>query len=297
MSRRVPSRTSNQTQKSSLTTSSKGGPKKRYTVEEMEQMEEQLAQVWKSYGRDKEVGRDLYKMYGRQHKPKVDVPTPKTEPWDYRQAGLKEKKPCPQMTKIEYPKVTTKQDILRAKMAARFTKLDLIPKRKTMNEILGDIELLKKERAAFIPQNRGVNRKDMISTLQDKFKYAQDKNLPKLSQEEEMKIQLAVEAQMRRVSKKNYFGAHGLVDPQQEGPEPVPQGDFESQELADLNALFDEVIGEIEERQKYLAETEGLDMKDTRETVKTEILTRVAELQKINAMIKEEKARVKPGHQ
>ena len=63
------------------------GPKKIYTADEMKEMEDKLAEAWKSYGRDKEVGRDLYKMYGKHFKPKIDVPVPKTEHWNWKTAA------------------------------------------------------------------------------------------------------------------------------------------------------------------------------------------------------------------
>lgn len=267
----------------------------------MEDMEAKLAEAWKAYGRDRDAGRDLYKMYGKHHKPKVLAPIPKTEHWDYRVAAMKEKKPCPQQTKIEYPKVVTKQDIERAKIMSKFTKLDTIPKRKNFQDIMAELAELKKERALYIPVNRGKNRGDMITKLQDKFKYANQPKGPELSPEEEAKIQQAMEAQMRRAAKKNYFGNYGLGGASKEqqdiqNTEDLNQdGKFDSQALAELNALFDDVIEEIEDRQKYLAEIEDLDMKQAKEKVKQEIVSRVAELQKINKMIKEEKEKANQG--
>ena len=97
---------------------------------------------------------------------------------------------------------------------------------------------------------------------------------------------------MRRVAKKNYFGTQGLINNPLEQPKQLDTQKFESQELQDLNELFDEVIKEIEERQQYLNEVEELDMDDTKDKVKQEIVNRVSELQRINKMIKDEKLRV-----
>ena len=276
-------------------------PNKRYTREEMEELELKLAEAWKTYGRDREAGRDLYNLYGRHHKPKLDVPVPKTEPWDYRSAALKEKKPCPQTTKIEYPKVVTKQDIERAKIMSKVTKLDTIPKRKGYHDIMAELAELKKDRASYVPLIKGVDRVGMISNLQEKFKYANKNTGPDLSPEEEAKIKEAVDAQMRRAAKKNYFGNYGMGGESKETANQKKQdgtnaeGKFETKALADLNSLFDEVIEEIEERQRYLAEIDGLDMESTKEKVKQEVISRVAELQKINRMIKEEKEKVSKG--
>lgn len=254
-----------------------------------------LAEAWKTYGRDKDVGRDLYKMYGKHHKPKIEAPIPKTEHWDYKVAAMKEKRPCPQQAKIEYPRVVTKQDIARAKIMSKITKLDAIPKRKNYQDIMSELAELKKERALYIPLNRGKDRVAMISNLQDTFKYANQPKGPQLTAEEEAKIQQAVQAQMRRAGKKNYFGNYGICGISKEEEELQKQqdinqdGKFDSKALAELNSLFDDVIKEIEERQKYLTEIEDLDMESAKEKVKQEIVGRVSELQKINKMIKEEK--------
>jgi len=45
-----------------------------------------------------------------------------------------------------------------------------------------------------------------------------------------------------------------------------------------LNELFDAVIAEIEERQKFLEEIDHLDDKELKEKMKKEIIERVAEL-------------------
>ena len=95
---------------------------------------------------------------------------------------------------------------------------------------------------------------------------------------------------MRRVVKRNYFGTHGLVEMKQDPAQ--GEGKYESPELNQLNGLFDDVIAEVEERQQYLQEIDHLDMAAAKEKVKQEIVSRVAELQKINSMIKEEKTRL-----
>lgn len=276
---------------SSYSHSSKAGlidSKKVYTAAEMEEMERKLADVWKVYGRDKAIGRDLYQLYGRHHKPEVNAPVPATKPWDYKQAALKEKKPCPQQAKVEYPKVVTKQDLARIKDNAKVTKLDAIPKRRPYHEILQELQEVKKMREAYVPRVLGLDRENMINSLQDKFKYAHKGKGPQLTAEEEMKIQLAMEAQMRRVSKKNYFGDQGLLKEKTEEIRPVQ---YQNKVVNDLNNLFDDVVAEIEERQEYLAEIEHLDMEAAKEKVKAEIASRVAELQKINRMLHEEKTK------
>ena len=82
------------------------------------------------------AGRELYKMYAAGKKTKINYPKPKTAKWDPVEAAKKPKKPCPQKTQIEYPKVTTKQELAYKKHGPKFHKVDLIPKRKNYKEIL-----------------------------------------------------------------------------------------------------------------------------------------------------------------
>lgn len=73
------------------------------------------------------------------------------------------------------------------------------------------------------------------------------------------------------------------------------EGYEDNSKLAELNGLFDAVCEEIEERQNYLEEIDALgiaddaEMKKTRARIKKEITERVAELQKINKLIKLER--------
>lgn len=50
---------------------------------------------------------------------------------------------------------------------------------------------------------------------------------------------------------------------------------------AELDELFDQIVGEIDERQQYLESIEHLDEPKLKEKIKREMIERVAELQKI----------------
>jgi hypothetical protein len=58
-------------------------------------MQQALADAWKTFGRDTEAGRSLYKMYAAGHKPKINYPKPATKHWDPEEAAKKPVKPCP----------------------------------------------------------------------------------------------------------------------------------------------------------------------------------------------------------
>lgn len=63
----------------------------------------------------------------------------------------------------------------------------------------------------------------------------------------------------------------------------APVKKFEDQG-EELREIFDQVMGEIEERQAYLEEIGPLDEPKLKERIKKEIIERVSELQKITKM-------------
>lgn len=69
----------------------------------------------------------------------------------------------------------------------KFSKLDLLPKRKGKDEIMKELEKRRKE--VYIPENKGRDRKKMKEDLQEKFKYANDPIKKfKISDEEDKRI-------------------------------------------------------------------------------------------------------------
>ena len=53
-----------------------------------------------------------------------------------------------------------------------------------------------------------------------------------------------------------------------------------------MDDIFDQIVGEIEERQKYLESIDHLEEPKLKEKIKREMIERVAELQKITEMKK-----------
>lgn len=265
-------------------------PSTQTTLDHNIEMEDQLGELWKVFGRETKAGQNLYKIYGAKHKKKINYPKPKTKKWDPEEARRKPRKPCPQKTKIEYPEVMTKTKLRQKRMREKITKLDLVPKRKNRAEILLELQKLYQARLDFVPAVKGRDRGRMIENLQEDFRYANDKANQQfeVTNEEEAKIQRALEAKIRQMSKKSYFNA-----PKQEkkpNPGDIPAKEFAEQNLKQLGELFDDIVNEIEERQKYLDSIENLDMKKAKEKIKGEIVDRVAELQKVNKLMEKEKA-------
>lgn len=260
----------------------------------LEDKEQRLGELWKVFGMNTQAGKSLYKMFGNKYKQKLQYPKPKTKKWSAAKAKKKTNmnnkysKKCPQKTKIEYPPVTTKADIARRKRMKKFSKLDLLPKKKGKREIM--IELEKRRKEVFIPENKGRDRIKMTEDLQDKFKYANDPIKKfKISEKEDAKIKKALLARVRKEAAGNYFYTFEKETGEDKTVYDKGGPDIKNSKLRELNGLFDAVCEEIEERQNYLKDIEGLDMEDTKKRVKKEIVERVSELQRINVLIKKER--------
>ena len=87
------------------------------------------ADIHKKFGRETDVGKMLYGLYGQKQKPKIDYPKVQTKP---RVEQPKEVKPCPQKTVIEYPE--------EPRPDRQYHMIDFVPKRKAGQEILADLE-------------------------------------------------------------------------------------------------------------------------------------------------------------
>ena len=76
--------------------------------------------LYKNFGRHDDVGKLLYGMYGaNKQKPQVYYPPVKTKA---RAEEVKQPKPCPQKTVIEYPEMPRKQ--------FKYNPIDFVPRRK-----------------------------------------------------------------------------------------------------------------------------------------------------------------------
>lgn len=260
----------------------------------MEQKQEKLGELWKVFGMNTAAGKSLFNMFGNKYKKKISYPKPKRRKWSAAKAkkatNMKNKysKKNPARTKIEYPPVVTKSDIARKKMMKKFSKLDLLPKKRGKVEIMKELE--ERRRNVFIPENTGKDRIKMTEDLQDKFKYANDPiKKYKISDEEDKKIKKAMLAQVRKAAANNYFYTFKKETGEDKTVYDKGGPDIKNPKLRELNGLFDAVCAEIEERQTYLKEIELLDMPEMKDKVKKEIVERVSELQKINKLIKKER--------
>lgn len=206
---------------------------------------------------------------------------------DFRK-NLKKRMKLQKMNEFELKKLEEMKD------KPKKFKIDLVPRKKRKEEIFKEIEEMKEKIRNEGRGNKGVNRGEMIFELQKKNQFAEDevnKRKYQLSESQHKKIQMALDSSIHKIAKKrNYFNI------------PLPENYKEKERnlkpglpkiLGELDLLFDEVVKEIEERQGYLKKVDHLEMKEVKKRVKNEILERVAELERINRMIKEERSKIR----
>jgi len=237
--------------------------------------------LWKIYGRESEAGKLLYKIFGKgAPQVKINYPKPKTRPRSSQEnQPPKPKVIPPSKTVIEYP------PIKKPVSYPTIHPVDLIPKRKPEHEIRKEIETYYKK--PYIPPNKGVNRKELVKNLQEKFKKSRGAlpkgaELPELNPEllEELEKELNEEEikqrALKKVPQKNLTFINKKPDENQE-KKPMTK----EEEDAELEALYEQVEKEIEERQQYLEEISHLDEPELKKKIKNEIVERISELEKI----------------
>jgi len=242
--------------------------------------------LWKIYGRESEAGKMLFKLFGKgPNSVKVDYPKPKTmkKPLPFQESKRLPNMIPPSKTMIEYPEIKSNK-----KPLPKIHAVDLIPKRKNEVEIKKEIDEFYSK--PVIPLNKGVNRKALVEDLQAKFK-KQRGALPKAAElplynpeefEDEITEEELKQKALQKISKK--LVTYTYQKPK--NPEEDKKGMTKNEQQDELEKLYEDVVGEIEERQQYLEEINHLDEPKIKERVKKEIVDRVAELQKIIQMLR-----------
>ena len=173
--------------------------------------------------------------------------------------------------------------------------IDFVPRKGKI-----DPEELKQNK---VPKPRpGVDRKRMIDDLQDKFQFQGmkdavvgiDPKIRKRQQLEEMMKNAPVSRKTRQTfiipdyAAEHYAERYGKAfDPKSIDKYAPSEAGFSTvdEQNAELEDLFNQVVEEIEERQKYLADLSKMgNSKDIEKRVKNEIVERIADLQKIREM-------------
>ena len=187
----------------------------------------------------------LFSLYSAPEKPKINYPPVKTRPRGSSVGPPIEEKKCPQKTIIEYPEPVRKA-------GKKYHAVDFIPRRRPGEEIQAEMEEEMRRRPNLLPPGkRGVNRKQMINDLQERFQF---KNKEELDHHIAMKKQAALLPEIGGGPRKKRGLPLKALQHYEEKYGRAPQDLLQARPTtkeehdAELEGLFDTVVGEIEER-------------------------------------------------
>ena len=202
----------------------------------------------------------LYGMYGaNKQKPQVYYPPVKTKA---RTEEIKEPKPCPQKTIIEYPDMPRKNKF-------KYNPIDFVPRRKAGEVIQAETAAVKAQPLGNAPGGHGVNRAAMIERLQDHNQFENREAYEKFQAQQRRAAELATQASVisdqdrRRAKFKGGIAQRAMEHYEQKygaNPQllqklakaPRSRAAIQSEQDNELDDLFDSVVEEIEERQQHL---------------------------------------------
>ena len=238
-----------------------------------------LENLWKMCGRDTEAGRIMYRFYGSHCKPEVKYPPVKTKSAkqieEEKMAKEEKKKICPQRAKVEYPEAKPTE-------SRRIAPIKFVPKKKTKQAI--EKEMQESKRLPPMKPQPGQNRAEMIDQLQEKYQFSAG-ILPKGVQTTSIEF----DKKPKQMTKSGATAKGRFTQPP---PKPVTTG--KKTEMEELDDLFDNIMKEIEERQEHLETVLKAGKNPEIEArIKTEITSRISELQKVAELKKEVAAQSK----
>ena len=226
----------------------------------------QLKEMWRAFGMESSIGKKMFNMYNRDSRLKavVNYPPVKTRS---KTSAKKETvpKPCPQMTKIEYPSLVKptpnpQPAILR------------VHKRRNQVAIAENLAASAENETPFVPAP-GKNRAKMIADLQTAFRKKGIEGI-ELSSEEKAKINDSLK---RRIGK---LGLNFSAEPD----ENRPANKTESPEQ-ELNRMFDDIMSEVQRDQALLARYEAEMNKDLINRTKALLVEKISDMQRIIALL------------
>jgi hypothetical protein len=244
-------------------------------VDRHPEIENSMDRVWKEFGKQTEAGKLLYDLYGVRFRPERFVKYPKLKMKTEEEKLLEDKKnktvkPGQAVReaarKIDYPDVNP----YRNKSNYKFSKIDLIPKRKNEAAIKKELDVIKNNMIIHSTRPTQItNRKTQIESLQDKFMFQERTVMPKGARLPAMKFK-SVEDQV-------------ITEQAQVDLDQTTKKRFTSKK-EELQYLYSQIMKEIDERYAYMEELKSLGQnKDN--IIMGEIKDRIEELKKIKKML------------
>lgn len=230
--------------------------------------QERLASLWKVFGLETEAGKKLFLMYNAKNKMRPQISYPKVVPRPKKPA--QENEDPNRINPTVAPLNPAKLNSVNNPNFARNPKIMSVPKRKNEVQIQKDnAEYFKDIDYKLRP---GVDRAQLIESLQKKFKFANLK----------LEGLVAQKAQGSGVS-----GKAALLEKKFVLGVPKPKTDEKKLgEREELNQMFDEIVAEVEEKQREIARIENTGRTEEVQKLKWEIVERVSDLEKITKLMR-----------
>ena len=238
-----------------------------------------LQRVWKEFGKHTEAGKMLYNIYGARYRPEQHIKYPKlilkTPEMREQERIEKERKKREKENKItKAAKQIDYSSGLRQYQRDAYNpygRVDYIPHRRSENKIKYELFMMKKQMRERVKTNAriGPSRKEKIMQLQDRFEFQERTVMPKGARMPGVKMDDGQERIHNEMQKESYE---------------------RNDKRGELERLYNNIVGEIDERYKYMNDMKRLG-KNVDNVIMGEIKERINEMKTLQKLIEEHDAK------
>lgn len=238
-----------------------------------------LQRVWKEFGKHTEAGKMLYNIYGGRYRPEQHIKYPKlilkTPEMREQERIEKERKKREKENKItKAAKQIDYSSGLRQYQRDVYNpygRVDYIPHRRSENKIKYELFMMKKQMGERVKTNAriGPSRKEKIMQLQDRFEFQERTVMPKGARMPGVKMDDGQERIHNEMQKESYE---------------------RNDKRGELERLYNNIVGEIDERYKYMNDMKRLG-KNVDNVIMGEIKERINEMKTLQKLIVEHDAK------
>lgn len=245
-----------------------------------------LQRVWKEFGKHTEAGKMLYNIYGSRYRPeqhikypKLLLKTPEMREQERiekeRQRREKENKITKAAKQIDYSSGLRQY---QREVYNPYGRVDYIPHRRSENKIKYELFMMKKQMGERVKTNAkiGPSRKEKIMQLQDRFEFQERTVMPKGARMPGLRMDEEKEKEAKR-------RIHNEIE-----KESYERGD----KRGELERLYNNIVGEIDERYKYMNDMKRLG-KNVDNVIMGEIKERINDMKTLQKLIEEHDAKAK----
>ena len=237
------------------------------------EVDHDLQRVWKEFGKHTEAGKMLYNIYGARYRPEQHIKYPKlilkTPEMREKERIEKERKKREKENKITKAakQIDYSSGLRQYKRDAYnpYGRVDYIPHRRSENKIKYELFMMKKQMGERVKTNAriGPSRKEKIMQLQDRFEFQERTVMPKGARMPGVKMDDGQERIHNEMQKESYE---------------------RNDKRGELERLYNNIVGEIDERYKYMNDMKRLG-KNVDNVIMGEIKERINEMKTLQKLI------------